>query len=314
MAAEHYFATGFNEARRLFHNACRNARRRPAMIGKTHGMFGGLGGALVEVVRLGDLGARNLLVLCAGSRLADALCCAGIEVGWLSEFADAGLPPRTALVLVNTGATPAAGGEQLPEEREIPKWDSKLLAKVEERYAEYARERGIDHQGAPLEPGSPGIVDVPGFAPAVLDGIAAELASAREGRLVFLEIAVGLGPYGQAEITPCHAPDSTAAQRARSWFGLPAPGEGQQGTVQRPDHLTGGLMRRFPGAETTTLHVAFGTYSVKSVLDMLSADKTTAPAPDVRRLLFPESAEWHSAVWQNAAMVIQRALAAIGQG
>lgn len=314
MAAEHYFATSFNDARRLFHKACRGARLRPASIGRTHGMFGGPGGALVEVVRLGDLGARDLLVVCAGSRLADALCCSGIEVGWLIEFADATLPPATALVLVNTGAAPASGGEPPPEEREIPQWDSALLAKVEERYAEYARERGIDHEGAPLAAGSSGSADMPGFTSDALDGIAAELASAREGRLLFLEIAVGLGPYGQAETTPCHAPDSTAAQRARSWFDLPAPDEGESGAARRPDHLTAGLMRRFPKAETTALRMSFGTYSVKSVLDMLSDGKADAGAPDVRRLLFPDSREWQDAVWRGGSGAIQRALGALGRG
>lgn len=311
MAAENYFATNFGEARRLFHKACRDTRVRSAGFGETHGMFGGPGGALVEVVRLGDLGARNLLVLCSGSRLADALCCSGIEVAWLSEFAGASLPPRTALVLVNSSAAPMSGGEPPPESREIPKWDSDLLAKVEERYAEYARERGIDHEGAPLAVGSPGTADVPGFPSDVLDGIAGELGSAGEGRLVFLEVGVGLGPYGQAEMVPCHASRGTAAQRARSWFGLAPPAEDDAETAQGPDLLVAGVMRRFPRAEITVVRMSFGTYSMMSVLDMLSAGDKDRPKPDVRRLLFPESAAWQDAVWRAAAAAIRRALGAI---
>lgn len=313
MAAEDYFATGFNEARTLFHKACREARARPAGFGTTHGMFGGPGGALVEVVRLGDLGARNLMVLCPGSRLADALCCSGIEVGWLTEFAGAQLPPQTALVMVNAGAAPDSGGEPPPEEREIPQWDSDLLAKVEERYAEYARERGIDHEGAPLAPGSPGTVDVPGFPSEILDGIAAELGSAQEGRLLFLDTAVGLGPYGQSEVAPCHAPNSEAAQRARSWFGLATPSEGDAGPAQRPDHLVAGLMRRFGRAEVTAVRMAFGTYSMMSVLETLADRDDQSTVPDARRIFYPVAETWRRAVWREATVIIQRALAVIQQ-
>lgn len=313
MAAENYFATSFNEARRLFHRACATARVRAAGFGTAHGMFGGAGGALVEVVRLGDLGAQRLVVLCGGDRLADALCCSGIEVGWLSEFANAAPPPGTAIVLVHNGAAPVTGGEPAPEAQEIPKWDSDLLTKVEARYAEYARERGIDHQGAPLEPGSERAANVAGFSTEILDDVAGELGSAREGRVIFLDIGVGLGPYGQVDVVPCHAAGSPGAQRARLWFGPDNPSAGDFEFRRHPDHLATGLMRRLATAEVTAVRLAFGTYSMMSVLETLADRQAEGTLPEARRLFYPEAAQWRRAVWQNGVIAIQRALRAVSR-
>lgn len=311
MAAGDYFAASFAEARRQFHEACRSLDIEPVALGVTPGMFGGPGGGLVEIVRLGDAAAANVLVLCAGDRLADALCCSGVQVGWLSEYAARGLPDGSALVIMHHGAAPASGGELPPRNQEIPQWDSDVLAKVEERYAEYAREKGIDHTGAPLPDQLPGDAAVPGYATEILDGAYAQLAGGGEGRILLLEIGVGLGPFGRAEITPCHAGSSSAAQRVRSWFQLDEPPAQSAPPGHRPDHLAAGLMRRLPSERTYAAGVSFGTYSMISVLDTLARRDGNTSIPDTKQLLYPASGDWHAAVWQDAAMVLQRALSAL---
>ena len=309
MTAERYFTRDWNTARAGFRAACQTLHRDTVQVGTTS-HFGRAGEAVIEIARLGDPRAPNLLVVCGGDRLADALCCSGIETAWLSEFGAARLPPGTGIVLMHHGAAPATGGEIPPDDQPRPQWNSDLLAKVEERYAAYAREKHVDHLGAPLQVAA-GEGDVSGFSSGILDLAARPLEVAAKGRLVFLDIAVGLGPFGEAEITACHPPGSAGAARVAACFGLRPPGEDEGEAEHSSDSLTTGLMRRFPQAEVTAARAAFGTYSMKSVLDTLAARDDSRQTPDPRRLLFPDSPEWCDAVWHSAVVVIQRALSAL---
>lgn len=309
MDAGEYFAESYRSARGKFLAACKTLRLSPTAF-RPPGGPGEPEPALLDFVRLGDPAATHILAICGGDRRIDALCCSAIEVGWLNEFATANLPRDTAIALLHHGPAPKSGGEATGTDEPPPEWEDDVLANVEKRYAEYARLQGVDALGAPLRTSSQ--ADVPGYPAKMLDSVAMGLGSAATGRIAFIDIRVGLGRYGEAEITPCHPPDSAAARRVRSWFGMAELQDADGGAdAQAPDSLAAGLMRRFPGAEITAFTAAFGTYSMMSVLNSLASRPEGDSAPDPRQLLFPTDDAWRDAVWHSAIIVVQRALTAL---
>lgn len=312
MATNDYFSTDFDEARDKFFAACRTQNLRPVEI-MGHGTFGGAA-PLVDIVRLGDRAARRILVIGGGDRLADALVCSAVQVGWLREFGGAALPPDIAVVLLHHGGAPRTGGEAPAGARIPPQWNSDLLTKVEERYAAYAREKGVDHMGAPLEEAADGNGDAPGYTGDVLDAVAGHLGGIAVGRLTFLDVWIGLGPYGEAGIVGCHEPGTVASDRIRVAFSLPPQIEDEPVAQGSPASMTAGLMRRFPGVDLTAVRLEFGTYSMLSVLDILSSRNPDRSLPDTRRLRNPDSVDWRESVWRGAIMNIQRALAGLHSG
>lgn len=308
MTATDYFAESYRAARGKFLHACQELRLQPKAL---HGEAdpGEPEPPLLDVVRLGNPEADHILVICGGDRSADALCCSAMEVGWLSEFAKANLPDDTAILLLHHGPAPATGGEVAADSGPPPEWEDDLLAKVEQRYAEYARQQNIDATGAPLA--APADSDATGYPGSTLDAVGQHLASAVTGRIAILEIRVGLGPYGEAEITPCHPIESDAGKRVRDWFSLEISRDEEPGEAQTPGSLTAGLMRRMTSAQLTALTASFGTWSMMSVLDSLAARPEGQALPDTRGLLFPAGDAWREAVWSSAIMVIQRTLTAL---
>lgn len=311
MDTDDYFSEDYRRARGKFLSACRAVRLLPQAYQAPAGQ-GEPQIPMADSVRLGDPAARHMLVVCGGDRAVDALCCSAIEIGWLSEFAGASLPADTAILLVHHGPVPPTGSEDWSHDERPPEWEDDVLTKVEQRYAEYAREKGVDSMGRPLV--QPGQRTAAGYPGAVLDSLAKWLGSAAAGRIVFVDVRVGLGPYGEAEITPCHPPDSAAARRARAWFGLPDPLERDIVPPQEPDSLAAGLIHRLPDAEITAVSASFGTYSMMSVLETLSDRPRGRAVPDPRQLLFPSDTAWRTAVWRSAIMVLQRVLAALRAG
>ncbi|MDH3228499.1 MAG: M14 family metallopeptidase [Alphaproteobacteria bacterium] len=308
MDADAFFADNYRTARDKFISACRALRLLP----QAHLATAGPGETelpLVDSVRLGDPAARRMLVVCGGDRQVDALCCSAIEVGWLNEFANASLPHDTAILLLNHGPAPPAGGEAPPRGGPPPEWEDDLLAKVEKRYAEYARRKGVDSLGKPVA--VPEMHSIPGYPAAVLDSVAKWLHSAADGRIAFVDVRIGLGPYGEVEITPCHPSDTAATRRVRSWFGMADQPPENAPAAQEPDSLAAGLIRRLPEAEITAFSATFGTYSMMSVLDSLTTRPEGEAIPDPRQLLCPSDEAWRNAVWRSAIIVIQRALTAL---
>lgn len=308
MTATDYFAENYRSARGKFLHACRELRLQPVTL-RGEGDPGEPEPPLLDIVQLGNPAADHILVICGGDRISDALCCSAMEVGWLSEFATANLPGDTAILLLHHGLAPETGGEVAAESGPPPEWEDDLLAKVEQRYAEYARQQNIDAMGAPLA--APADSDVPGYSGSTLDAVGQRLMSAATGRIAIIEIRIGLGPFGEAEVTPCHPAESNAGKRVRDWFGLEISRDGESGETQTPGSLTAGLMRRMTSAQMTAFTASFGTWSMMSVLDSLAARPEGQALPDTRGLLFPEGEVWREAVWRSAIMVIQRTLTAL---
>jgi hypothetical protein len=304
MSAEDYFSKTYQGTRTKFLAACRELRLQPTGYSAPDGPPEP---PLIDCLRLGNPSADHILVICGGDRKTDALCCSAIETGWLREFGKANLPADTAILLLHHGAAPATGGE-VPGAAASPppQWEDDILAKVEERYAEYARQQGIDSTGAPLD--GPADGDVPGYPGRVLDTLAHAMAPAADGKIVLIEIRVGTGPWGEAELTPRHPQNSAGARRVREWFSLPAPSEEELQETRELDSLGAGLRRRFPQADITAASASFGTYSMMSVLENLAARPEGRAIPETAAMVYPEDPAWRDAVWKNAIVVIQRVL------
>lgn len=305
MSAEEYFSKTYRGARAKFLAACHELGLQPTEIRAPNGPQAPEP-PLIDCLRLGPPTARHLLVIFGGDRKTDALCCSGIETGWLSEFGEANLPAETAILLLHHGAAPVTGGEIPGAGGPPPQWESDILAKVEERYAEYARQQGIDSSGAPLTESTDG--DVPGYPARVLDMLAQAMAPTPVGRIVFVEIRVGSGPWGEAELLPCHPRTSPETKRIRQRFSLPEPSEDTPPGDQELDSLGAALRRRFAGADITAATASFGTYSMQSVLETLATRPEGRATPEPGQIVSPQSAEWRDAVWRSAIVTIQRAL------
>lgn len=305
MAAENYFSSTYQGARAKFLAASRELRLQPAEFRAPSGAQA-TDPPLVDYLRLGSPGASQVLVICGGDRKIDALCCGAIETGWLTEFGKARLPADTAILLLHHGTAPATGGELPGAVRPPQQWDDDILAKVEERYAEYARQKGIDSTGAPLDRPTDG--DVTGYPGRVMDMLAQAMSPAAADNAVFLEIRVGTGPWGEAELTPCHPVNSDNARRARRWFNLPGPSDDQLAGEPELDSLGASLRRRLPRTDVTAVTATFGTYSMMSVLESLAARPEDQAIPETGAMIYPIDSNWRSAVWRNAIVVIQRAL------
>ena len=302
MSAEDYFSKNYPGARAKFMAAASELHLQPTEI-RSPGSH--QEPPLVDCLRLGPASASRLLVICGGDRRTDALCCSGIETGWLSEFGRANLPANTAILLLHHGAAPATGGEIPGAGGPPPQWEDDILAKVEVRYAEYARQQGIDSAGVPLAGATEG--DVSGYPSLVLDMLAQAMTETAR-KIVFMEIRVGTGPWGEAEITSCHPPNSAGAKRIRKWFTLPAAPEDDSQEIRELDSLGAGLRRRFPQAEITAASASFGTYSMMSVLQNLAARPEGQAIPGTGAMTYPEDPQWRAAAWRSAIVVIQRVL------
>lgn len=305
MSAEDYFSKTYQSGRAKFLAACRELRLQPTEFRTPEGAQPP-DPPLADCLRLGSPSANHLLVACGGDRKADALCTAAIETGWLRRFGKASLSADSAIALVHHGAAPQTGGE-LPEAfAPPPEWEDDILARVEKRYAEYARQHGIDSAGAPLA--EPSDADVPGYPTRVMDMLAHKVAPSAVDRIVLLEFRVGTGPWGEAELTPCHPAESGSARLARKWFGLPEPVSDTPRAEAELGSLGAGLRRRFFQVDVVAATVSFGTYSMKSVLESLAARPDGRAAPETGAMLYLRDPAWQQAVWNNAVVVIQRAL------
>ena len=305
MSAEDYFAGAYQSARTKFLAACRHLHLQPVGLRIPEGPREPAP-PLVDCLRLGNAAATNLLVICGGDRLIDALCCSAVETGWLREFGKANLPSDSAVLLLHHGAAPATGGEIPNAGGPPPQWDDDILARVEKRYAEYARQQGIDATGAPLAGPKDG--DVPGYPAKAMDMLAQAVAPSRPERMVILEIRVGAGPWGEAELTPCHPPNSSGAKRIRKWFSMPEPSEDEPAGDRELDSLGASLRRRFPDTDIAAARASFGTYSMMSILESLASRPEGEALPKTGRLTYPDDKAWREAVWKSAIVVIQRAL------
>jgi hypothetical protein len=281
-----YFSTDHEAARDKILSACDTTRfpvasfRHPgsaSLVAKL-GLPEALSGSLfVDVVRAGSPDATRMPVLCPGDSESEGLFASGVQVSWLSERMHRHVPKATAVVMIHA-VTPdglkwariAAEGASTTHKL---KWSDAMLAAAEERFTAYAEAQGLDLSFG--QTGNDGLRRQR-WPNDLLQAIAGQFSVATKDA-VFLSLQLGLGPYGQAEIIPCHTAASLAGQRLQAWF------DGGDALVISDDNpppgaLMAGLMGELTDARVISAVLECGVYSTQSVLASLSGRRQVADA------------------------------------
>lgn len=184
-----------------------------------------------------------------------------------------------------------------------------MLAAAEERFAAYAEAQGMDASF-----GQTGQSDVRRFhwPDDILKSIVERFLGAATD-VALLSLQLGLGPYGQAEVIPCHPASSAAGTRLTEWY------DGNDALVTTDDSappgaLMAGLMEELGDAHVTSAVLECGVYSTQSVLASLGHRPQNGGAAlnSAERIFYPQEDAWQSAVWQHSERAIRQTLGGLG--
>ena len=322
MPASEHFSPDFDSARGKFLTACNAAGfpvasfRHPgsaSLVAKL-GLPEALSGSLfVDVARAGSPDATHVLVLCPGDSESEGLLSSAIDVAWLASGAHRHLPKTMAVVMIHAitpdGVSWARLVANASSEQHRSKWSDTMLAAAEERFAAYAEAQGLDVTFAQT-----GISDARRlhWPDDILKSISAQFIDTAKD-VALLSLQLGLGPYGQAEIVPCHAAASAAGRRLAEWF------DENDAFVTTDDSappgaLMAGLTEELADSHITSAVLEFGVYSTQSVLaslDRRSHGDDGAPS-SAGRIFYPQDDAWQTAVWHHSELAIRQALSGLG--
>ena len=281
------------------------------------------GGQLAtDVVRLGPLNAKRLLVLTSGVHGPELMAGSACQAGWLRQFGARSLPPDTAVVLVHAinpwGAAHLRRnnednvdlcrnwidfGSQLPTNLAyetlhaavaVEPAEPNALAAGDAQLARYQIEGGGPALYGALMAGQYKQADGMGFggsAPTwsrrTMEAILTEQA-AEPQRVCMIDYHTGVGPYAYGSIVALQCGESL--ERAKRAFGgwVIAPNEEGRPAdfVPVTGHTTPGYEALLAHAETTAVVLEFGTQPAGRMLELLLADhrETFARSPQAERL------------------------------
>ena len=322
MPVQDYFSPDFDTARSKFLAACDSAGfpvtsfRHPgsaslvAKMGLPEALSGNL---FVDVVRVGSPEATRVLVLCPGDSESEGLFASGINVAWLASGAQRHLAKTMAVVMIHAitpdGVSWARIVAEASSKERRSKWSDAMLAAAEERFAAYAEAQGMDASF-----GQTGQSDVRRFhwPDDILKSIVERFLGAATD-VALLSLQLGLGPYGQAEVIPCHPASSAAGTRLTEWY------DGNDALVTTDDSappgaLMAGLMEELGDAHVTSAVLECGVYSTQSVLASLGHRPQNGGAAlnSAERIFYPQEDAWQSAVWQHSERAIRQTLGGLG--
>lgn len=141
------------------------------------------------------------------------------------------------------------------------------------------------------------------------------------GRVAWVDVHTGLGPYGEVELITESAPDDPAYQRGKAWYGDAATSTANGESLSAALHgvMENGLVQSLPGdCELTTFAAEFGTYEPTRVFWAMRADNWLRhhgdpDAPDgqaIRREILevfrPADPVWQARVLEVAAGVLEQ--------
>ena len=317
-----YFSADHEMARSRFLSACDAAGfpvssfRHPgsaSLVAKL-GLPEALSGSLfVDIVRAGSPDATRMLILCPGDSESEGLFASGVQVAWLSEGMHRHIPRTTAVIMIHSvtpdGVTWARIAAESVKAMHKSKWNDAMLAAAEERFTAYAEAQGLDlsfaQTGTSGQPRQHWPIDL-------LQDIAGQFAGSAKD-VVFLSLQLGLGPYGQAEIIPCHATESAEGKRLQVWFddndAFVTPEDGAP-----PGDLLAGLMGQLTDSRVTAAALECGVYSTRSVLASLGGRGKVGDATSLstERIFYPRDSAWQSAVLQHSRRTIRQVLRGLG--
>ena len=275
-----------------------------------------------DVVRLGPLSAKRLLVLTSGVHGPELMAGSACQSGWLRQFGTQSLPPDTAVVLIH--AINPWGAAYLRRNNEdnvdlCRNWiDFESQLPINSDYETLHEAVAVDPvdpdavktgdaqlERYRLECGGPGLygalmagqykqangLGFGGFTPTwsrrIMEAVMSEQASQAQ-RVCMIDYHTGVGPYAYGSIVALQTGESL--ERAKKAFGgwVIAPNEEGRPAdfVPVTGHTTPGYELLLSNAETTAVVLEFGTQPPGRMLELLLADhrETFARSPQAERL------------------------------
>ncbi len=209
--------------------------------------------------------------------------------------------------------------------------DTDALAAADAVLAKYARENGVAALQSAITKGQyhhPEGLYFGGAKPAWSNALFRKLITEECGhaeRVIMIDIHTGLGPYGHGELIIEVGPDDPAYDRAKAWWGASVKSTVSGESVS--SHLTGtidgAVVDLLARQETTAVALEFGTFSPAEVFKATRADnwlhvhgspdnpQSAAIKSEIRRVFYPDTADWKAMVWERSEEVFAQAFKAL---
>jgi len=142
-----------------------------------------------------------------------------------------------------------------------------------------------------------------------------------------IDIHSGLGPFGYGEVICDHPPGSIGVKRARQWYGdsVTEPALGSSTSVPKQGlidyHWHQSLAER-----VCFVTLEFGTYTIEQMFEVLrkdnflhrnavdwSASETQQVKQEIRKVFYPETADWQEMVLMRGRQCVRQALQGLSQ-
>ena len=144
-------------------------------------------------------------------------------------------------------------------------------------------------------------------------------------RVAFLDLHTGLGPFGHGEIMVHAETDSPEHGRAVAWWSkrTKSVAAGESATTSLTGTTDSALDQLRTTAEVTAATVEFGTFPAITVLRAMRAEnwlhhhggrnhpRAKAITAEMRRVFYPDTADWKDQVWRQGRAVVDQALAGL---
>lgn len=314
-----------------------------------------------DVAWFGPRDARRLIYAQSGTHGVEGFCGSGIQVNWLQHGLQRELPADTALLLAHAinpygfawqrrvnednidlnrnfvshgGIYPSNAGYDLLRDAICPaEWNADARAATGNKLAAYGREYGAMALQAAISSGQYN------HAQGLFYGGLSETWSNRTmvrllrdhashvGKLAFIDLHSGLGPYGVGEIMNNHAVGDAAFDRVAEWFGSEATSTEAGSSSSAPVHgdTTLGVARAVPQAELTAITLEYGTVPLAEILDAVRADNwlhvhgdlSSSQAREIkaqiRAAFYQDAADWKQLVFERSVDVLRRTVAGLTQ-
>ncbi len=318
------FSSSYAEARQKFLAACTLAGLVPQTF--AHPLAGAQGEALAtDVVRIGPLDARRVLVLTSGVHGVELFAGSGCQIDWLLTQDPAALPPDTAVVVVHAinpwgtswlrrytednvdlcrNFVDYASMPQPPAAQDYPQLhaaiaidlqDAAALARGDQLLQAFEKEHGHQALYSGLMGGQYTWADGMGFGGTqptwsrrtIEAVLRQECATATDVCLV--DYHTGLGPYAYGSVVALQ--QGEALQRMRDAFGARVEAVFEHGAPENfapvHGHSTPGYERALPQARVTAAVLEFGTGRPQQMLELLVRDQREWIAGPGRTQLLP---------------------------
>ena len=347
---ERCFATDYAGARTAFRDAC--AEVGAALQSFEHPLAGPDGWSLhTDVAVAGDAGADRVFVVTSGTHGVEGFGGSACQVAFLRDVA---VPSGVAMVAVHAlnpwgfaylrrttednvdlnrnfvdhANPPRNAAYDALHDLLVPEdWGGPAHATTSAALANVVRRDGTRAVQAAITAGQYAHADGlfyggvrPAWSNAVWRTILATHVVGR-GRVAFVDLHTGLGPYGVGEVIFRARYDDGGLARATTWYGTVASSEeGSSVSTVIGGTTHAAVVDAATGAEVTTVTLEFGTRPGLEVLAALQADNwlhahgdvAAADAVDIKRALraafYPEDDDWKSAVLTRGIEVLRLGL------